>query len=165
MKNKFRIDGETTVVFLSSGDGIKEAIIDTKSLEILNDFEGTFRAVWNHNTQSYYAQGYDLTNSTKKKNVMMHRWLMCAPEGMVVDHLNHDTLDNRKSNLKVTTQSCNMFNLDPRKLQGRVPGVKWYETRQKWRAVVKVNGKEKHLGYYKEKVDAVIAVETFRKAL
>lgn len=163
MKNKFRIDGEVTTVFLSSGDGIKEAIIDTKSLEILNDFEGTFRAVWNQNTKSYYAQGNDLTN--KKKNVMMHRWVMCAPEGMVVDHLNHDTLDNRRSNLKVTTQSHNMLNLDPRKLQGRVPGVKWYESRQKWRAVVTVNKKEHHLGYFKQKEDAVIAVETFRKAI
>lgn len=162
MKNKFEITGDETKVFIQSKSGIIITLINTKSLEILNDFDGTFRACWNEKTNSYYVTGYDNSGS-KRKNVMMHRWIMCANDGMVVDHKNHDTLDNRTNNLRVTTQTINMHNRDLRKVQGRVLGVQWIEVRKKWRAYISVNKKGKHLGYFKEKEDAINAVDNFKK--
>ena len=44
----------------------------------------------------------------------MHRVVMGSPEGKVVDHLSHDTLDNRKSNLRVCTQMENQQNRNNR---------------------------------------------------
>lgn len=58
--------------------------------------------------------------------VRLHRLVVCAPEGMVVDHLNGDKLDNRKSNLRICTQSDNMRNLK------NVKGYAWDKTKGKY---------------------------------
>jgi hypothetical protein len=164
MKNKFEIVDSVTKVFLSSKDGVIESLIDTKSLEVLNEFEGTFRAVWSDKTKSFYAMGYE-PRYGKGKNVMMHRWITGVDGESVIDHINHDTLDNRLCNLAITSQSKNMHNPDMRKLQGRIPGVRWYENKQKWRVVVTVRGKQNHLGYFDDKREAIKVAEEFRKTI
>jgi hypothetical protein len=45
-----------------------------------------------------------------KRNTSMHRHLMNNPKGMFVDHINHDTLDNRRSNLRICTKTQNDYN-------------------------------------------------------
>lgn len=159
MKNKFNIRGEVTAVFVSYQEKLIECLIDTKSLEILHEFDGTFRAVWNENTKSFYVMGYD-RSYRPKRNTMIHRYLVNADESMVVDHINHDTLDNMISNLRVVTQSTNMLNPDPVKRNYKnVAGVTWYENKKKWRARVG----SKHLGYFEEYTDAVNAVSVYKK--
>ena len=46
----------------------------------------------------------------KEKDKRMHRIIMCVPKGMFVDHINHNTLDNRRENLRICTQSQNSHN-------------------------------------------------------
>lgn len=148
MKNRFEIQGENTIVFLSSREGTVQSVVNTKSLEVLNDFQGTFRAVWNENTETYYAMGYERRYG-RKTNVMMHRYIIGCPDSLVVDHINHDTLDNRNANLRAVNQSQNMLNLDPSKRK-QVPGINWYEDKQKWR--VRIKGK--HVGYFTDLSEA-----------
>lgn len=45
----------------------------------------------------------------EKSPIPLHRWIMDAPEGSVVYHINHDVYDNRRKNLRVTTQQMNTF--------------------------------------------------------
>ena len=40
----------------------------------------------------------------------LHRWILNEPDGVLIDHANHDTLDNRKSNLRYSDRKTNAFN-------------------------------------------------------
>lgn len=77
----------------------------------------------------------------------MHHFLICVPSGMVVDHKNGNSLDNRLCNLRVCTQAENMRNLhfrEPRK-SGYL-GVSWNKRNKVYQARIRVNGKSFHLG-------------------
>lgn len=58
-----------------------------------------------HKSDLFYAEMYLKDGSNKK--IRLHRYLVNCPEGMVVDHINFDSLDNRKSNLRICTPSFN----------------------------------------------------------
>jgi hypothetical protein len=105
-----------------------------------SDFEpsGNFRAQWNKNTNSYYAVG---------RNGILHRELISAPEGMMVDHINRSTLDNRVQNLRIATNCQNQHNTKKRiDNSSGIRGVRLENGR--WRAQIKCNGKNMHLGIF-----------------
>ena len=54
--------------------------------------------------------GDERTYAFNDRAGLMHRLITNPPDNMVVDHINHDTLDNRRSNLRVVTQRCNSWN-------------------------------------------------------
>lgn len=79
------------------------------------------------------------------------------PEGEI-DHVNHDTSDNRISNLRDVSHSENLKNQSLRRnSKSGVTGVSWHSASGKWRASIHENGKGKYLGVYESKDDAVEA--------
>jgi HNH endonuclease/AP2 domain len=90
----------------------------------------------------------------------MHRAIMRAPTGAVVDHINGDTLDNRRSNLRVVTQAQNSRNR--RKTPGLTSAYKgvYYRAEAKsypWCAIIQVNGMKVQLGQFMTERDAALA--------
>jgi hypothetical protein len=77
---------------------------------------------------------------------------------LVVDHLNGDRSDNRFSNLRDVDQSRNLRNrvLSSNNKSG-VVGVFWNAGRGRWTARIKINGKNIHIGTYKNLADAAAA--------
>jgi len=57
-----------------------------------------------------YAKRTITIANGKRKDIFMHRYLMGDPIGLQIDHINHDTLDNRRSNLRFATASQNSAN-------------------------------------------------------
>ena len=85
-----------------------------------------------------------------------HREIMTPPTGMVVDHVNRDRLDNRRSNLRVCTQSQNLANSP--KLRGGSSRFKGVSIRRgRWRAQIGISGKIIHLGYFTDEAAAARA--------
>lgn len=88
----------------------------------------------------------------------MHRRIMKAKKGEYVDHINHNPRDNRKSNLRLCTNSENNMN---RYLQSNsktgYKGVSWSIVGNCWRAYIKVRGQQLHLGYFDTKEQAALA--------
>ena len=79
----------------------------------------------------------------------LHRYLMDCPDNLVIDHINHNPLDNRRDNLRICTQQENDFNksIQCNNTSG-VPGVYFVKRRNKWQAQIKINRKNIFLGYY-----------------
>lgn len=79
----------------------------------------------------------------------LHRIVMDAPPDMVVDHINHDCLDNRKCNLRICTRKENMRNRRgaDRDSKTGVLGVR--QAGKKYQAQIRIDGLTKHLGTFK----------------
>lgn len=97
--------------------------------------------------------------------VYLHRLLMNAGPGDVVDHINSDPSDNRRCNLRLVTQSLNMRNSNlaphPRNTSG-YRGVFWDKAKQKWQARAKLNGRQHFIGYFESAADAGVAAHKWR---
>ncbi len=98
---------------------------------------------------------YAVRNENYKK-VYMHR-LVCRPDdGELVDHINGDSLDNRRKNLRICTRQQNAFNIKGRSNQG-MKGVTYSSGR--WKAKVSLNGKTIHLGSFGNSKAASLAYD------
>lgn len=96
----------------------------------------------------------------------MHRLLLFGNEksDLLVDHKNHDTLDNRRSvNLRGVTNSQNQQNRASHQINNKcgVRGVHWNKRENKWIVQIFFGGKKKYIGSYK---DLEIASEKAKEA-
>lgn len=103
-----------------------------------------------------YAGRTDRTG--KQKTVLMHKVILPVPEGFEVDHINGDSLDNRRENLRACRSHENQKNrsLNPRNTSG-YPGVDFNTYWKKYRARVFNKGKHINLGWFKTFEEAVEA--------
>ena len=93
-----------------------------------------------------------------KRQVAVHRIITDAAIGMDVDHINHDTCDNRRANLRVCTHGENLRNMKKRKDNtSGITGVTWDKKRAVWIAQLSFHGKHVYLGEFKEKDRAIEA--------
>lgn len=83
-------------------------------------------------------------------------------DGLEADHVNHDTLDNRRSNLRVLTPGANKRWQPSRDGSSSVfVGVTWDKTRSRWRAQIQLEGKVINLGRYTTEQEAADARDAF----
>lgn len=130
-----------------------EIIDDTTVAIILKDKQGKIKGktlidradiekVENNGYTWFYYKGnggpYAVANSSNGR-VYLHRLIMNTPENMVTDHINHDTLDNRKVNLNNATISQNQQNRKGSRKGSKsgIRGVSWDENNQDWLVIVK----------------------------
>lgn len=88
----------------------------------------------------------------------LHRviWLWChgtLPE--MVDHLNHDKLDNRIHMLRAASRTQNMHNtLKRQNCSSALKGVRWSKTSKKWVSSIRIDKRLHHLGYFDTEQEA-----------
>ena len=126
------------------------AKVDDDMYEELNQYN--WYARYNKSTNHFYViRAAKIIKVNKSaKHLRMHRVIMNCPEGMVVDHINHDTLDNRRSNLRICTVAQNTYNRRPnKKSKSKYKGVGWRENRSHWHVAISVNGKKISLKTFK----------------
>lgn len=118
------------------------------------DFEKIKNNAWRESPYGY------IISSCKSQNIYMHRIIMDCPDNYEVDHINHNKMDNRKSNLRVCSHQQNNYNkvISKYNTSGHT-GVQWEKRFNRWRSRISVNGKDIHLGLFKEYEDAVKARE------
>jgi hypothetical protein len=99
------------------------------------------------------------------KKVYMHRLIVNAPDGRVVDHANGNRWDNRRDNLRICTQGENLRNRRKWGGSSRFKGVFWDPVRRKWRVLIRCNGKTVHMGRYADEVQAAMAYDRAARRL
>jgi hypothetical protein len=103
------------------------------------------------------SHGYLMT-TIDGKGVLIHRLITGAKDGEVVDHKDHDTLNNLDDNLRVCSRQDNGRNSVKRKNNtSGITGVVWHKQAKKWHAQIMVNRKTINLGLYIDKNDAIAA--------
>lgn len=158
MKNEYEVRGDVTAIILRSPKyGTMETLITTNRLERAQEFGGIWCLYYSPDTKTFYVQGSSPMVNYERKTVKLHRWITNAPKGMKVDHRNHDTLNNTDDNLRICTHKENAQNRKIANTSNKssgIRGVSWHKQEKKWRAVVRVNGKQIHLGCYVDIEDA-----------
>ena len=103
----------------------------------------------------------------KKKFLYMHREIMHSVKGdkVDIDHRNHNTLDNRKCNLRKSTRQQNLSNMQKCRGSSRYKGVCWFKNRRRWMAYITKNYKRKTIGYFDNEEDAAKAYDRKAKEL
>ena len=91
----------------------------------------------------------------------MHREIIKVPDNLVVDHINHNGLDNRKANLRPATKAQNAWN---RKIHtGKFKGVTWSKGRKKWFVRLRCAGKRISIGFFDDQIEAAKAYDEAAK--
>lgn len=90
------------------------------------------------------------------KNKPFHLLLMNCKKGEHIDHKDGDSLNNKKSNLRIANQSENCKNLSKysNNTSGQ-SGVSFHKRVKKWQSRIKVNKKDIHLGYFNDIEEAI----------
>lgn len=109
---------------------------------------------------------YAASKTKNRKTIRMHRMIVGAKPGEVVDHADSDGLNNTRTNLRVTNQSNNSANrrISSSNRSG-FKGVSFDKTTGKWRATIKKNGLKLHLGRYHDIEQAARAYDVKAREL
>lgn len=111
---------------------------------------------WYKNDSEYWiAQMYP---QGKRKLQRLHRFIMNAKSGDIIDHIDRNRSNNKKNNLRFCSPSQNSMNssMSKQNSSGFI-GVSYYKASDCWESHIGVEGEKKELGHYKEKREAVIA--------
>jgi hypothetical protein len=143
------------IIYLTQG---KATIVDDGDYEWINQWK------WYYNGR-YAVRTIRLTDGGRV-TIFMHRVILNPLDEMFTDHINHDRLDNRRSNLRACTRSQNLAN-SVRATNNRSgkKGVTWDKQSNKWISQVGYHRKHINLGRFDKLEDAASAYQIKAKEL
>lgn len=130
-------------------------IIDKDDYELIKDF--TWGAYKQRETSDYYIKT-DMVIDGVRKKIKLHRFLMNCKlnDGKIIDHINGNTMDNRRINLRFSTKNGNQRNSKPQSnSKSGIAGVGFHKASGKYRARIVVDNKEKYLGVFETLEQAI----------
>ncbi|MGB8225701.1 MAG: HNH endonuclease [Sedimentisphaerales bacterium] len=149
---KIRYGYDLKFIPLNNG---RYAIVDSVDFEKINKNKWGIKI----STNTIYAM-----RMVNGKNVYMHNQIMQPPAGYVVDHQDHNGLNNSRRNLRLATKSQNCCNhLKKPGCSSKYRGVCYHSGNKKWVVYIKIPGKRLFLGYFENELDAAKAYDNAAK--
>ena len=164
---RYESNGSITKLIITKRDGTEEtALIDTEDLAIVRDT----RISWcmNYNKKYNYKRVIGRYQQDKRsKHVYLSRFIINAQKDTVVDHINHDPMDNRKENLRVVTVSANGQNRKGAQVNNKIGlrGVQYHKASGKYVASLEVDGAKYYIGIFTTEKEADAAIKKARADL
>ena len=142
--------------------GGRVALVDDEDFERVNQFKWYIQA----NKSNTYAMRISVIDG-KDKKIYLHRFILNlenSTEKLDVDHINHNSLDNRKINLRACTRTQNMMNATFRKKSfSKYKGVSLCKDGINFRARIKINKIEIQIGRFANEIEAAKAYDEAAK--
>lgn len=135
----------------------KFAVVDDADYELVSRYKWTA----NQAGRRWYARTYAPGIDGRQRYTFMHRLILGFPMGAVSDHINGNSLDNRRSNLRVCSYAENSraFRQPKAHKTSAFRGVSWEEKRQRWYVQIKVNYQKIHVGRFDDEREAALAYD------
>ena len=127
----------------------KIALIDDDDFPLISKYKWYFN-------NGYALRHNKMVGGVRVGKIFMHKLVLNTPEGLVTDHINGNTLDNRKANLRAVSCFQNSWN-------SNIKGVSYHNRDKKWQVRVQNHGKRHQLGYFDTLESALQARKDFIK--
>ena len=132
----------------------KVALVDDNMYDYLNQWKWYASKLGG----KFYARRSVRINKKYAGYLLMHRFIMNPDIGLVVDHQNGNTLDNRKCNIRICTYSENRMNsVKTIYNKSGYKGVCWHKTGNKWVSKIEINKTVHYLGLFSDLKEAAKA--------
>lgn len=138
-KNEIIDCGDYYEICLYSGQGEQKEIAKTKIDK--DDLDKVENYKWNLS-----GNGYIINNKNK---IYLHQLILGKKKGYIIDHINHNTLNNRKQNLRYCTYSQNHMNT-------KAKGYTWNKKNKRWQVYIQKKYKFIYLGSFLNEQQAII---------
>lgn len=139
MKNKWYEKDDHVVILVRHLNEIKECLIDKDDFKKVSNTNGTWTA-FNEGSEIPYVK-----QKINGKIARIHKFILETESNQIIDHINRNTLDNRRENLRIVSSSGNAQN---RVYKSKTGVRNVFKVREKFRVTLKLNGKKKHFGYF-----------------
>lgn len=146
-ENRYEVNGDVVTMYDSKGYSF---LIDLEDLDRVREY------CWKVSERGYVQTTSPMVNG-RRTYIPLHRFVMnCTDHSMVVDHINHNTSDNRKCNLRICTPTQNQYNVKPSAYnKSGVRGVRFNKYCNKWEVGFTLEGKHRIIGYFNNINDAI----------
>lgn len=163
MKNRYEIIGESAKVYSNGKNKNLHFFVDKSDLPLIAA----------HSWRIYkMSSGYMRVESSIMKNYKsihfsLSNFLLNTPKGKIGDHIDRDSLNNRRNNLRIANEEQNSRNVSKTsfKKSSIYKGVSWHKLKRKWIATCAINYRNKFLGYFNDEIEAAKAYDLSAKEL
>ena len=148
------IESIATIEIISKKYGLFYALIDIEDVDKVKNY--TWGVFLNSSNNKFYIKT-DIIKNNKKSTLFIHTLLTNCNILMQVDHINHNTLDNTKNNLRIVTIKQNSENLqgcNKNNLSSGIRGISWHKTKKIWSVKIGHNGIQIHGGSFTDLKEA-----------
>ena len=133
-------------------------LIDGNDMALVGEYQWYAHKSSRNKRNNYYVQCTLPTVDGKQKTLLLHRVIMGITDPKVqVDHVDMNSLNNCRLNLRVATHSenrCNQIAYSNSKTG--IKDIYWHKRENKYRVQIKINGKQKQYGSFNTIQEAVV---------
>jgi len=143
---------------MAKKDFREEIIIDyIKGIIYRLKSNGNIKEVGNNDKNGYLRFYYEGKNIRNHRFIYEKYWNVKLKSEQELDHIDQDKKNNSVLNLRILTRSQNIQNsLKQKNCSSIYKGVSWFKRLKTWRVQMRINGKQTHLGYFENELEAYL---------